>query len=195
MAKSESSIAKTETPQPGVVLLRDGATIGIKVSLTELVPPEDAFQTDWYASDSTQGGLRCVFAKLSAGRGSVTGVVEITLHEHALRFIVDSAKVEVFQKELKLLSEKRNLAPTTFSLQQLSSLINTTTKEAAFVASFAFIAFTGEDAALSFFRVAPGAEMLAEKRRMVTPLVRIDTSVSILLAFLRDVRSAIKESP
>ena len=176
----------------GIEMRREGQATVIRISLPALPPPEEAFQSDWYWSERLPGAARFVFGKLSAARKSLVGVVEITLSASALKHVNETLEANTFLAVLDNYVEKNGLKRESGTAEELETLIKPgQTKEAAFVASMTFIGFSENDAAISFYRLPPGAELQAGNdpaRLRVTALVRVDISTALLQLFCRDVR-------
>lgn len=185
------TLAQRATPQ-AVQFVREGATTVVRVHLPALDPPANAFHADWYWSEKYDGAARFVFGKLSAARKSLTAVVEVTLSDRALLSVRESIDAKNFSATLETYLTKNRVGGFEHgSAAALENLMAATTKEASFVASMAFIGYAESDAALTFFRMPPGAEIQAgmdATRVRVTPLVRIDVSTALLRRFCEDVR-------
>ncbi len=173
-----------------VVRLPNGES-SLEVNLLGLQQPSDSYHADWYWTDSGAGSAKFYFGKVSVGGQRLVKVLEVSIAKRALQAIRATLDSKNFVGALGEFVEKNDLAYSPPKLP-VTNFLDAGTKEFSVVATFAFIGFTENDAAISLFRMPPGADLIAgtdPSKILIQPLVRIDTSASILQAFCKDIIS------
>ena len=174
-----------------VVRLPSGET-SLEINVLGLQQPSEFFHADWYGSETGSSDAKFFFGKLSVGAPRLIRVLEVSFGRKALASIRETLDSKDFMHGLRsfIASSGTYVAPREVRAQ----LVDSQTKEFSFVATFAFMGFAENDAAISFFRMPPGAELIAgmdPTKVVIHPLVRIDTTAAVLHAFCSDVISVV----
>jgi hypothetical protein len=177
-----------------LMTLEDGSQT-IEVLLNELPPPGDAYLADWF--HASIAGRTCTFnfGKTSVRGDSLVTVLSLMLPLAQMKglsetLVVPRERGTTFVGLLEELVKKHEgAAPPALGVQQA---VTDRTKEHALAANFAVLGYNDSDATICFYRIPPnfdlrkmGADRL--DRVQVIPVVRVDTSASILLEFARRV--------
>ncbi len=176
-----------------VVRLPSGET-SLEINVLGLQQPSEFFHADWYGSEIGSGSsdAKFFFGKLSVGAPRLIRVLEVSFGRKALASIRETLDSKDFMRGLRsfIASNGTYVAPS----EARAQLVDSQTKEFSFVATFAFMGFAENDAAISFFRMPPGAELIAgmdPTKVVIHPLVRIDTTAAVLHAFCSDIISVV----
>lgn len=186
-----------------LVQLKDGKQT-VEIRLDALEPPNDAYHADWYESALSDRMAHFVFGKLSITKQHLVTVLDVAVPQIALGPLSETILKDRDEKA-DFLEGLENFAKD-FSLSVGShrsastGLVTSVTKEHSVAANFALLGYSDNDAAVTFYRLPPTfnlARIQAEdlERVKVHPVVRIDTTASILLSLCRDIISFEKNRP
>ncbi len=190
------AVSKAITKQGPLRLmsLEDGSQT-IEVLLNELPPPGDAYLADWFHASITGRTCTFNFGKTSVRGDTLVTVLSLMLPLAQMKGLADTLIVArergaTFVGLLEEMVKSHGAAdPTPLGVHQA---VTERTKEHSLAANFAVLGYNDSDATVCFYRIPPNFDLRKMgpdrlDRVQVIPVVRIDTSASILLEFARRV--------
>lgn len=174
-----------------LVQLDDGRR-SLEVNFEALGSPRDSYYADWYVAALRDRIAHFTFGKLSVAGTHLVTVLDIAISQVALNPLaetIESTKNK-FLPGLEEFVKTRSLSAV--NSPPAAGLVNAMTKEHTLAATFATLGYNDSDSTLTFYRMPPTVNLtklkLSDLEKLeIFPVVRVDATAPILLAFCRDV--------
>ncbi len=174
-----------------LVQLDDGRR-SVEVNLESLGTPKSSYYSDWYTGVLRDRIAHFTFGKMSVAQTHLVTVLDIPIAQVALLGMSETIQgtKSTFLQGLETFVESNKLEHTPPG--DARRLVSAATKEHAEAATFSTLGYNDNEASLVFYRMPPTVNLAKLKaadvgRIEIFPVVRVDATASILLAFCRDV--------
>lgn len=172
----------------------------VEARLDLLPPATDSYLADWFQSSRDERTCIFTFGKRSVRPEHLVTVLSLHLPLSQMKplaetFVGKNREVTFLDQLERFVAERKLRQGGHLGAEKC---VDPTTKEHSLAANFAVVGYNDADASLSFYRMPPVVDMrkIADtlSHVQILPVVRVDTTVGILLEFVRSVRQFAEDS-
>lgn len=170
-------------PDSGVVrLVTQGETLALEINLAAVPDPADSYFADYLDVFVRDRMCTFDFGKRNSGNTALRSRLEVMV---SMNFLPDIAKSirPAFLDKIRAHAKANDFRPGA----PPPSTEAPDSKQHTMAANFALLAYSDADASIAFYRLPPTVHIWIAKKDLdrihIEPVVRVDTTTSILLSF------------